>query len=135
MASIDPSLAFTALLEMMPGFRELPVQDSDPIVAALVQDWRTSTTPLTFWEFAKSWIYRHPARVMPRDRIIITAREQGWAVKSYQSGDTLDLTKAPGVHMTVEFSTRGTVTYASVGNRITRGKGRLAQVITWLTEG
>lgn len=54
---MEYSLAFTMLLERMPGFRELEVSKSDPLVSKLVVAWRNRKQQgITFADFSAQWI-------------------------------------------------------------------------------
>jgi hypothetical protein len=51
---LDPSLAFTALLELFPGYRQMDARDGDKLTAALVADWRASDGT-DMWAYAREW--------------------------------------------------------------------------------
>src|SRR3974390_1153884 len=53
--NLDPSLAFTALLEMWQGFGQLPSPIGHRIPAALASDM-TTASPANRWEFAQQWV-------------------------------------------------------------------------------
>jgi hypothetical protein len=57
MQNIDHSLAFTALLELMPGFGQMEVGAGDALITQLVQAWRGRTDRDTLlWDFTRAWI-------------------------------------------------------------------------------
>jgi hypothetical protein len=53
--NLDPSLAFTALLEMWPGFGQMSLLDTHPLTAALAKAMGESDPP-DRWKFARRWI-------------------------------------------------------------------------------
>ena len=53
--SVERSLAFTALLELYPGFGQLTQDEGSALVSELVAGWRTAGRPV-LWEYARTWV-------------------------------------------------------------------------------
>jgi hypothetical protein len=53
---LDESLAFTALLDMYPGFGPMPVAEGAKLREALLADWYAQEKVRSMWAFAKAWI-------------------------------------------------------------------------------
>lgn len=60
---LDPSLAFTAQLELAPGLTQA---EGEVWRAALLRDWYRQDAVRNFWDFARNWAARHPATGGPR---------------------------------------------------------------------
>ena len=58
---LDESLAFTALLEMDPVYRDLACTGGDAAARrdALLEAWYAQTEVKNFWAFARQWITTH----------------------------------------------------------------------------
>jgi hypothetical protein len=75
--NLDPSLAFTALLEMWPGFTQMSMLDTHPLTAGLAKAMSESDPP-DRWKFARRWIDAHvKADATPRYKITWTYRGGG----------------------------------------------------------
>ena len=57
MIALDRSLAFTALLDMLPGFGQMEAGAASALVGELVADFRASGHPV-IWDYASDWIAR-----------------------------------------------------------------------------
>lgn len=55
---LDPSLAFTALLEMDPTFRNLSPEGCQLRQRALLRAWYAQDEVRNMWAFARSWLAR-----------------------------------------------------------------------------
>jgi hypothetical protein len=59
--NLDPSLAFTALLSMWPGFGQMDGRDGDRLIGSLAAAM-TAANPKDRWEFARAWIAERQPR-------------------------------------------------------------------------
>lgn len=56
MINLDPSLAFTAIIELRPGLEDPRGEIRSALAAAM-----TAANPANRWEFARAWLdYHHP---------------------------------------------------------------------------
>jgi hypothetical protein len=53
--NLDHTLAFTALLELLPGFAKLTAQEAKPLTDGLAAAM-TEANPKNRWDFAQAWI-------------------------------------------------------------------------------
>ena len=71
--SIDRSLAFTALLELMPGYGQLDARDGEKLTTALTDAWHAAPdSERDMFAFARNWIAARQAE--PEGRSDETAR-------------------------------------------------------------
>ena len=57
---LDPSLAYTALIDMYPGFAAMPVAQARPLITALCEAWQQDH-PRDKWAHARVWIAERTA--------------------------------------------------------------------------
>lgn len=73
---LDPSLAFTALLELDPDFRGRTIEENSARRHALLDAWYAQDEIRSIWDFAKQWLKLDPA-----------ADEIAGAVRDWAGGD------------------------------------------------